>query len=211
MIISKDINDCLNDKDKEIVEDLGTELKTIYNKKEISVHVGDTFNELNIVKVIKFKERSGRITKGCICRCSCGNYIGPIRIRSILCGDNCSCGCYQRKLHSQQLSERNFKHGDKTRNNVSRLYTIWCGMKERSTNSNTKCSQYYCNKIEDCICEEWKDYKNFKKWAINNGYRDDLTIDRIDSNKGYCPENCRWATWKEQAQNKKKKLINLSF
>lgn len=202
-MVSKNIEDCLNS--KEIIEDLGKELKVKYNGKEVIIRVGNIFNKLTVVKLVKFKESRNTNRSGCICKCFCGNYVGPIRIRSILCGDNISCGCYQRKLHSQQLIERNYKHGDSIRRNRSRLYTIWHGMKERATNPNTNCSQYYCNKIENCICEEWKDYTNFKNWALNNGYQDNLTIDRIDSSKGYSPDNCKWSTWKEQANNKKKK------
>lgn len=65
---------------------------------------------------------------------------------------------------------------------------------------NPKASKYYLyggKGIE--MCEEWKnDFINFYNWAIDNGYKDDLTIDRINSDKNYCPENCKWATYKEQ-------------
>ena len=57
------------------------------------------------------------------------------------------------------------------------------------------------------ICEEWNDYKKFREWALNNGYSENLTLDRIDVNGNYCPENCRWATYKEQCRNKRNSVI----
>lgn len=86
-----------------------------------------------------------------------------------------------------------------------RLNTIYSRMKDRCY--NPKNIRYHCYGGRGItICEEWLapyyGYKNFKKWALSHGYRDDLSIDRIDVNKGYSPENCRWVTTKVQNNNK---------
>jgi hypothetical protein len=84
-----------------------------------------------------------------------------------------------------------------------RLYKTHQGMKARCYNSNSDSYKYYGGR-GITICDEWRNsYKAFKEWAINNGYRDDLTIDRIDVNGNYEPSNCRWITNKEQQRNKR--------
>lgn len=83
-----------------------------------------------------------------------------------------------------------------------RLYSIWVNMKSRCLNPNVESSKYYYNK-GITICKEWiNSYRTFENWAVNSGYAEHLTIDRIDSNGNYCPENCRWSTSTEQNRNK---------
>lgn len=93
------------------------------------------------------------------------------------------------------------KHGDARRGNVQRLYRIWANMISRCENPNKPDYKYYGAKGIS-VCDEWKCYENFQQWATNNGYLDNLTLDRKDGAKNYCPDNCRWITIKQQQNNK---------
>ena len=113
-----------------------------------------------------------------------------------------SCGCYNKR----RLIETHTKHGL----THTRLYKIWDSMKGRTLNPKYT---YYLNYGGRgiTICEEWKnDFMSFYNWAMANGYSDELSIDRIDNDGNYCPENCRWATRVIQGRNRKIQKNNTS-
>lgn len=89
----------------------------------------------------------------------------------------------------------------------TRLYAIWKAVKTRCHNPNFHAFPRYGGR-GIVVCDEWRDdFPAFKAWALENGYSDDLTLDRIDVNKGYSPTNCRWVTYREQANNTRRNVI----
>ena len=103
------------------------------------------------------------------------------------------------------LLQRNFKHGlccDES-GKKTRLYNIWVRMKQRCYDKNASDYPRYGGRGIQ-VCDEWrKDYSAFHQWAIANGYNNDKSIERLDVNGNYCPENCSWITMEEQARNKR--------
>ena len=96
--------------------------------------------------------------------------------------------------HLGNLKRKQTIHGDARYDHHkkrAKLYNIWSMMKQRCYNEKNNGYRYYGSRGID-ICCEWHNYTNFRKWALVNGYKDGLTIDRINNDKGYCPENCQW-------------------
>ena len=131
-----------------------------------------------------------------VCKCDCGN-IKTIRSDSLTSGRIKSCGCLKKEQDIKNLSAN---HSHKM--SGTRIYQIWQGIKGRCNNiHNTRFHRYGGRGIK--VCKEWEnDFSSFYTWAINNGYADDLTIDRIDNDRGYAPDNCRWSTPKGQCNNR---------
>lgn len=95
------------------------------------------------------------------------------------------------------------------RHSRSRIYGTWNNIKQRCENKTNHMYYYYGGR-GITLCDEWHNLETFMKWASDNGYSDDLTIDRIDNDRGYCPDNCRWATMVEQNKNKRIYTTNTS-
>lgn len=105
----------------------------------------------------------------------------------------------------KELSIKKFaKHGE--RKNRERLYSIWCTMKTRCNNPNAKSYKDYGGRGIK-VCSDWDIYLSFKSWAINNGYSEELTLDRVNVNGDYCPSNCKWSTKEEQANNTRANVL----
>lgn len=153
---------------------------------------GQRFGRLTVIRFVEVKDRQAFFE----CVCDCGNHT-IVSGHNLRRGHTKSCGCLLKEyLHKSKCTCKT--HNMKN----TRIYKIWANMKARCR--NTTCADYknYGGRGIS-YCKEWEKFEPFYEWAMANGYKDDLTIDRIDVNGGYEPSNCRWVSRLIQGRNKR--------
>ena len=150
-----------------------------------------TWRRFGRLVVVRFDGFHKNLYPKWICRCDCGK-IKSCFSTNLLEGKTKSCGCKRRKV----VKMKNFEHGMSN----TRLYRIWGNMKDRCYRKNSPFYDRYGGR-GIAVCDDWLDFGLFATWALGHGYNDDLSIDRIDNDKGYSPENCRWTTQYIQSRN----------
>lgn len=148
--------------------------------------VGERYGRLTVVSFDRLQNHKTYWK----CACDCGMTVVATG-NNLRSGNTKSCGCLFREA-TRKTGWNNTKHGE-SHSNRTRLYTIWCGMRQRCSNPNRAAYKLYGGRGVS-VCEEWNDYAAFKAWAMSAGYADNLSIDRIDPNDDYCAKNCRWIT-----------------
>lgn len=160
-----------------------------YNSEE---YIGQKFNQLTVLGIRHFTDAKGYNRYLWKCRCDCGK-ITEKRAEYVVRGHTKTCG------HAKNEIKTNLKHGE----SKTRLHLIWQKMLLRCDPKKARgaCWERYAGRGIS-VCEDWKDYLAFARWARSHGYSDELSIERINNDGDYCPENCVWADDKAQARNR---------
>lgn len=188
-------------------------------KKDIHDHIGEHYGSLTVVGIQYDYRRKENVA---VCKCECGRTT-LARFDKLKDGRKKSCGCQNGIFHTDAdyIDERARQYiqfciwehnSSKKKNDESeyhrlinqnkKLYWIWQGMLKRCTRPTYYKYQNYGGR-GITVCAEWQTFRGFHKWAVNNGYADNLSIDRIDTNGNYEPSNCRWTDQKTQQNNKR--------
>lgn len=159
--------------------------------------IGKRFGRLTVIGYAGRNEHGAILLK---CECDCGN-VKVIRKNNLARGSTKSCGCYKREV----LKVCNKTHGHKPIAGASPLYRIHQNMKTRCTNPNSYNYKWYGAK-GIAVCDEWKQFSDFEKWAMSTNYVEGLSLERKDVEKNYCPDNCTWIPLEHQNKNKRSNI-----
>lgn len=153
---------------------------------------GKKFGRLTVIERGKdYVSPKGYVAVNWVCECDCGNIV-EVRGCNLKSGASTSCGCNRVDFPNR------LRHGG----THTRLHKIWMSMRNRCYNKNEKAYIHYGGR-GILVCAEWSDFACFREWALANGYSDNLTLDRINNDGCYCPDNCRWVDMTVQANNKR--------
>lgn len=155
---------------------------------------GERFGKLTVVGRSSQNKGNKRTYWDCVCECGNRAVIESWNLRN---GLTKSCGC----LFRDSITSHGGCH--------TPLYRVWMGMKARCQNPNSKAFKYYGGKGVS-VCDEWLDFQSFMDWAIFSGYSNGLTLDRVDSQGNYCPENCRWITQSENSSRTARRFLTVN-
>lgn len=157
---------------------------------------GQRFGQLEVIGLSEIRNKRSYW----LCNCDCGN-TKIVRSDALISYKTVSCGCLKKKQDKINLTANH-----KDNQTKEKLYHVWASMCQRCENEKSSSYRNYGGR-GITVCKEWRlDYRNFKKWSIENGYQENLTIERIDVNGNYCPENCCWIPFCRQERNQRRTI-----
>jgi len=185
--------------------------------KALLIEKGQKFGRWTIIEEkTSYRQPNGKLCRVFLCKCDCGKE-SLIKLGTLRNGKSRSCGCYMREVNKKAIVKRSTIHGNTSKNDneYKSLFFVWNSIKQRCYNQNS--SGYYKYGAKGIkVCSEWvNNFIEFRDWSIKNGYykqpkgtpfKDKLSIDRIDPNKNYSPDNCQWITVSKNTLKRHNKL-----